>query len=244
MSPAFLRAGRRSAFLWFGCVALLASGCVTYRAHIRVTPDGKVDVFERAEALPGVMDSLHVDPRLAWTAFEATVEARGGKFTKDRPDTLKAAQGSYTLDSWNEFGQRGPAFKGIDEIERRMRAPNASSAEKDQYFFKDTELSYKVELTPPEGATVDSLALPWGEKATGVLEVEVPGSILSTNAPKRAGNVLSWPLAYGETLDVKVSYREWQWVSMVSVVLVVIFLGYLAIAGIKEFGQKGKKRPA
>ena len=244
MSPAMLRTGRRLALLASGCAALLASGCVTYRAHIRVIPDGMVEIFERADALPGVMDSLHVDPRLAWTAFQATVEARGGKFLKDRPDSLQGAQGSYMLDSWSEFGQRGPAFKGIDEIERRMRAPNVQSAEKDQYFFKDTELSYKVELTPPDGATVDSLALPWAEKATGVLEVEIPGSILSTNAPKRAGNVLSWPLAYGQTLDVKVSFREWQWVSMVSVILVAIFLGYLAMAGIKQLGQKGKKRPA
>jgi len=54
-----------------GGATILASGCVTYRAHIEVTPDGKVEMRERAEAMPGTMDSLHVDPRLAWTAFEA-----------------------------------------------------------------------------------------------------------------------------------------------------------------------------
>ena len=53
-----------------------------------------------------------------------------------------------------------------------------------------------------------------------------------------------WPLAYGDKVDVQVSYREWQWVSMVSVVLVAIFLGYLAFSGIKHLSRKGKARPA
>jgi hypothetical protein len=217
---------------------------VTYRAHIQVTPDGKVEVTERAEAMPGTMDTLHVDPRLAWTAFEATVGSRAGHFEKDRPDSLKGATGRYELDSWNELGQRGQAFKGIDEGERRLNAAQAGSEIKDQYFYKDTTLGYRVELSEPEGATVDSLALPYAQKATGDLELEVPGTILRTNAPKRQGNVLSYPLAYGTKLDVQVTYREWQWVSMVSVVLVAIFLGYLALSGIKHLARKGKKQPA
>jgi hypothetical protein len=227
-----------------GGAALLASGCVTYRAHIQVTPDGKVEMTERAEAMPGMMDTLHVDPRLAWTAFEATVGSRAGHFEKDRPDSLKGATGRYELDSWNELGQRGQAFKGLDEGERRLNAAQAGSEIKDQYFYKDTTLGYRVELSEPEGATVDSLALPYAEKATGELELEVPGTILKTNAPKRQGNVLSYALSYGQKLDVQVTYREWQWVSMVSVVLVAIFLGYLALSGLKHLARKGKKQPA
>ena len=169
---------------------LLASGCVTYRAHVQVTPDGKLEVTERAEAMPGTMDSLHVDPRLAWTAFEATVGSRAGSFEKDRPDSLKGATGRYELDSWNELGQRGQAFKGIDEGERRLNPAQAGLEVKDQYFYKDTTLGYRLELTEPANATVDSLALPYAQKATGVFEVEVPGTILKTNAPKRQGNLL------------------------------------------------------
>ena len=223
---------------------LLASGCVTYRAHVQVTPDGKLEMTERAEAMPGTMDSLHVDPRLAWTAFEATVGSRAGRFEKDRPDSLKGATGHYELDSWNELGQRGQAFKGIDEGEKRLNPAQAGQEIKDQYFYRDTMLGYRLELTEPSNATVDSLALPYAQKATGELEIEVPGTILKTNAPKRQGNLLTWPLAYGEKLDVQVSYREWQWVSMVSVVLVAIFLGYLALSGIKHLTRKGKTRPA
>jgi hypothetical protein len=244
MSPSNVRAGRSSILLAFGFAALIASGCVNYRAHIVVTPDGKLDITERSEVIPGMMDTLRVDPRLAWTAFQATVEGRGGRFTKDRPDTLKGATGHYELDSWAELGQRGQAFKSIDESERRLKAANAGSEIKDQYFYRDTNLGYTLELTEPEGATVDSVALPYAQKATGVVQVDVPGTILRTNAPQRQGNQLSWPLAYGEKLDIKVSYREWQWVSMVSVVLVAIFLGYLLIEGIKQLRRRGKPRPA
>lgn len=223
---------------------LLASGCVTYRAHVRVTPDGKLEMTERAEAMPGTMDSLRVDPRLAWTAFEATVESRAGHFEKDRPDSLKGATGRYELDSWGELGQRGQAFKGIDEGERRLNPAQAGNEVKDQYFYRDTSLGYRLELTEPEGATVDSIALPYAQKATGVLEIEVPGTILKTNAPKQQGNLLTYPLAYGQKVDVQVTYREWQWVSMVSVVLVAIFLGYLLFSGIKALANKKKKGPA
>ena len=223
---------------------LLASGCVNYHVHIQVTPEGKVEMTERAEAQPGVMDSLHVDPRLAWTAFEATVGSRAGKFEKDRPDSLKGATGRYELDGWAELGQRGQAFKSIDEGEKRTKPANVQTEVKDQYFYTDTSLGYKVELSAPETGTVDSLALPYAEKATGQLELEVPGTILETNAPKRQGNMLTWPLQYGETLDVKVKYREWQWVSMVSVLLVAIFLGYLLFAGIRTLARKGKQPKA
>jgi hypothetical protein len=244
MSPSNVRAGRNSILLAFGFAALLSTGCVTYKAHIVVTPDGKLNITERAEVMPGIMDSLHVDPRLAWTAFQATVEGRGGHFTKDRPDSLKGATGTYELDSWAELGQRGQAFKSISESEIRLKPANAGSEIVDQYFYRDTMLGYAVELIPPEGATVDSTALPYAEKATGTVEVDVPGTILTTNAPQRAGNHLTWPVAAGQKLDLKVKYREWQWVSMVSVVLVAIFLGYLTMEGIKQLRRRGKPRPA
>jgi hypothetical protein len=244
MSPAAVRFVRLPTLLGFGLAALLASGCVTYRAHVTVTPDGKVDITEHAEVAPGIMDSLHVEPRLAWSAFEATVEGRAGTFHKDSPDTLKGGTGTYELDSWAEFGQRGQAFKGIDEGEKRLKPANVQSEIKDQYFFKDTQLSFKQELTEPEGATVDSLALPYAQQATGTLELEVPGTIIKTNAPKRSGNTLTYPLAYGQSVDVQVSFREWQWVSMVSVLLVALFLGSLLLSGIKNFVARGKKRPA
>jgi len=246
MSPASVRSGRLTALLAFGLAALLASGCVNYRVHVKVTPDGKVDITERAEAAPGIMDSLHVEPRLAWSAFKATVEGRGGTFEKDSPDSLKGGAGTYELDSWAEFGQRGQAFKGIDEGEKRLHPANVQSEIKDQYFYKDTELSYKQELIEPEGATVDSVALPYAQQATGTLEIEVPGTIIKTNDPhwKRGSNKLTYPLAYGQTVDVQVLFREWEWVSMVSVLLVAIFLGSLLLSGIKNFAAKGKKRPA
>jgi hypothetical protein len=80
-------------------------------------------------------------------------------------------------------------------------------------------------------------------RATGELEIEVP---VRSSRPtrQRQGNLLTYPLAYGEKLDVQVTFREWQWVSMVSVVLVAIFLGYLALSGIKHLTRKGKARPA
>ena len=217
---------------------LLASGCVTYRAHIQVTPDGKVEMTEHAEAAPGMLDTLHVDPRLAWTAFGATVGSRAGRFVKDQPDTLKGATGTYELDSWNELGQRGQAFKSIDEGEKRLRPAQAGSQVKDQYFYKDTSLQYKQQLSEPDNATVDSLALPYAKGATGTLEIEVPGTILKSNAPKKEGNKLIYPLAYDSNLDVEITYREWQWVSMVSVVLVAIFLGYLLFSGLRALTRK------
>ncbi|MEP7028844.1 MAG: hypothetical protein ABI960_09645 [Candidatus Eisenbacteria bacterium] len=244
MSRVPARAGRLPALFAFALAAVAASGCVSYHVHIQVTPDGKVDVAERAEAMPGIMDSLHVEPRLAWSAFQATVEGRGGHFKKDRPDSLLGGTGTYELDSWAELGQRGQAFKSIDEGERRLRPANVQSEIKDQYFYKDTDLSYKVVLSEPDGATVDSLALPYAERATGTLELTVPGSIIKTNATQRNGNTLTYALGFGQTLDVQVAFREWQWVSMVSVLLVAIFLGSLALQGFKRFGQKGKKRPA
>jgi len=227
-----------------GGATLVASGCVKYRAHIEVTPDGKVEMRERAEAMPGTMDSLHVDPRLAWTAFEATVGSRAGTFKKDRPDSLAGATGKYELDSWNELGQRGQAFKGIDEGERRLNPAQAGSEVKDQYFYKDTSLAYKLELTEPSGVTVDSAAVGFLQAATGTFILDVPGTILKTNAKQRSGNTLTYPLAYGQSVDVDVTYRQWEWVAMVSVVLVFGFLAYLAMVGFKKFAQKGKKRTA
>ena len=73
----------------------------------------------------------------------------------------------------------------------------------------------------------------------------MPGTILEHNAPKKQGNVLTYPLAYGQTVDIKVVYREWQWVSMVSTVLVAIFLGSLSLSAMKNFGKKKKgQQPA
>src|SRR5947207_2375119 len=98
-----------------GVLALAASGCVTYRAHVQVLPDGGLDVIEQAELMPGVADTLHVMRRLAWTAFQATTESRGGKFTRSNPDTnviSPSVTAHYPLDDWTEFGQRGQAFKG------------------------------------------------------------------------------------------------------------------------------------
>jgi hypothetical protein len=239
--PAARSFGRTSLALVFGLAALAATGCVTYRAQIHVLPEGDLEVSEHAEMLPGVADSLHIEPRLAWTAFQATVESRGGKFTKD---DLKSADGTYPMDSWAEFGQRGQAFKGIDEIERRGRPANAQFEVKDQYFYKDTSLAYKLELTEPSGVTVDSAAVGFLQAATGTFILDVPGTILKTNAKQRSGNTLTYPLAYGQSVDVDVTYRQWEWVAMVSVVLVFGFLAYLAMVGFKKFAQKGKKRTA
>lgn len=218
-----------------------ATGCVRYNAHVTVGPNGEVHVRERAELLPGVADSMRLDPKMAWTAFEAATQARGGRFTKDRPDSLKGASAEYPLDSWSELGQRGQAFKGIDEIERRTRPANVGYEVKDQYFFTITTLSYNHQLSEPQGAAVDSLWAPWVQQATGEVTFEVPGQILETNAPKRAGNQLTYPLAYGQTLEVEVSYKQMQWVAIVSVVLVGIFLLYLLFAGLKAMGARKKK---
>jgi hypothetical protein len=218
---------------------LLLSGCVTYRAHVTVEPGSGLEIRERAELLPGVAESLKVVPRLSWSAFQATVIGRGGRFTKDAADSIRAAEGTYPLDDWAEFGTRGQAFKGIDEIERRTRPANAQSEVKDQYFYRDTELSYKLELSEPSGVDIDSTALPFLEQASGVFEVEVPGTILATNSTTRNGNTVSWPLAYGQTVDATVKYRTYEWVAMVSVVLVAIFLIYV----IKElFGALRRRK--
>ncbi len=225
-----------------GLLTLLGSGCVTYRAHLEVSPNGELEVTERAELMPGVAESLRVDPKFAWTAFEATVQVRGGRFAKD--PGLAWAEGSYSFDDWGDFGQRGQAFKGIDEIERRTRPPNVGSEVKDQYFYRDTSLGYKAELREPSGATVDSVAAPLLSEASGELVLDVPGQILSTNAPTRNGNTLSWPLRYGETVEVAVTYRQFEWVAMVSVILVAIFLGYLLFNGIKAFRARGARKPA
>ena len=61
------------------------------------------------------------------------------------------------------------------------------------------------------------------------------------NAPKRAGNQLTYPLTYGETVEVEVSYKQMQWVAVVSVVLVGIFLLYLLFAGVKALATRGRK---
>ena len=224
-----------------GTVALLLSGCVTYRAHIQVEPDGRLDIKERAEMLPGVAESLHVEPKLSWTAFQAAVLTRGGRFTKDANDSLRAAEGSYSLDDWAEFGQRGQAFKGVDEIERRTRPANAQIEVKDQYFYRDTQLSYKVELSEPSGVEPDSVALPYLQAGSGVLEMEVPGTVLTSNAKDPKAKVLAWDLKYGQSVDATVTYRTYEWVAMVSVVLVAIFLIYV----IKElFGALRRRKQA
>ena len=217
-----------------------ASGCVRYNAHVNVGPNGEVHVRERAEMMPGVADSMRLEPKLVWTAFQAAVEARGGRFTKDRPDSLKGASGEYELDEWAELGQRGQAFKGIDEIERRTKPAQVGYEVKDQYFFTITKLAMNLELAEPTGAQVDSVWAPWVQQAGGEVTFEVPGEILSTNATQRAGNKLTYPLAYGQTLDVEVEYKQMQWVAVVSVVLVGIFLLYLLFAGLKAMGSRNK----
>ena len=220
---------------------IAATGCVRYNAHIKVAPNGAVHVRERAELMPGVVDSLKLDPKLAWTAFEAAVQSRGGRFAKDRPDSLTGSTGEYELDSWSELGQRGQAFKGIDEIERRTRPANAQLEVKDQYFFTITTLSYELELSEPSGTQIDSVLAPYVQQATGEVTIEVPGEIMKTNAPKRAGNQLTYPLAYGQTVEIEVQYSQMQWVAVVSVVLVAIFLLYLVFAGIKARASRGRK---
>ena len=228
-----------------GLFLLASAGCVSYRAHVTVEPDGKIHVEERAEMLPGLADSMHLEPKLVWTAFEATTQSRGGTFTKDRPDSIKGATAGYPLDSWAELGQRGQAFKGVDEIERRARPANVQSELVDQYFFTVTKLSYELELSEPSGAQVDSAYAPWLAQARGELQLTVPGTIDSTNAPTRNGNTLSWPLAYGQTLEVEVTYRQVQWVAIVSVILVAIFLVSLLMSGLKAMQARGKaKSPA
>jgi hypothetical protein len=226
-----------------GFFLFAATGCVSYRTHVKVEPNGELHIVERVEIQPGVVDSMGLDPKLAWTAFESTTLSRGGTFAKDRPDSLKGATAEYPLDNWTELGQRGQAFKGIDEIERRTRPANVQSELKDQYFWTVTTLKYELEISEPSGAQVDSAWAPWLTQATGTLEVEVPGTIEATNAPTRSGNLLSYPLAYGQTVEVEVTYRQMQWVAVVSVILVAIFLGYLALAGLKAM-QARKKPPA
>ena len=236
---------RSLAALLGGFLVLATTGCVTYRAHVTVAPHGELHVVERAEMLPGVADSMRLDPKLVWTAFEATTQSRGGTFAKDRPDSLKGATSTYPLDEWAELGMRGQAFKGVDEIERRTRPANVQSEVKDQYFFTQTTLNYKLEMTEPSGATVDSAWLAWMPQAKGELVLTVPGQILSTNAPTKSGNTLTWPLAYGQEVEAEVTYQQIQWVAIVSVILVAIFLVYLLISGLRAMGAKKKaKKPA
>jgi len=223
-----------------GVLLLVASGCVNYKVHVEVAPNGEVHVEERAELQPGVADSVHLDPKLAWTAFEATTQARGGTFAKDRPDSLVGATARYPLDGWQELGVRGQAFKGFDEIERRTRPANVQSEVKDQYFFTVTKLAYNLEMTEPQGVSVDSVQLAMLPAAKGELTVTVPGTILSSNAPTKNGNTLTWPLAYGQEIEVEVEYQQIQWVAIVSVVLVAIFLVYLLISGLRAMGAKKK----
>lgn len=234
---------RPFATLLGGILVLAATGCVSYRAHVTVDPNGKLEVEERAELLPGVADSVHLEPKLAWTAFEATTQARGGTFQKDRPDSLTGATSKYPMDEWAELGARGQAFKGFDEIERRTRPANVQSELRDQYFFTETTLNYKLELTEPSGATVDSAMLAMMPLAKGEFLLTVPGQILKTNAPTKNGNTLSWPLAYGQELEAEVTYRQVQWVAIVSVILVGIFLVYLLIGGLRAMAEKKKAAP-
>jgi hypothetical protein len=226
----------------------LAAGCVTYRAHVRVTPDGGLDVTEQADLMPGAAESLHVERRLAWTAFQAATESRGGKFTRTPADTNVIATtvvGHYPLDDWTEFGQRGQAFKGIDEIEHRTVPPAAAINVTDQYFYRDTKLNYHIELKEPSTATIDSLAVPWVNKATGKFEIEVPGQILSSSKDgTKSGNTVTYDLAYGKTVDVEVIYRQFEWVPVVSVILVAIFLGYLARAGLIALRARNAMKPS
>ena len=135
-----------------GCLALAATGCVSYRAHVTVDPVGKLEVEERAELLPGVADSVHLDPKLAWTAFEATTQARGGTFAKDRPDSLKGATARYEMDEWAELGARGQAFKGFDEIERRTR-PICSCR------LLLGSITYCLDTTPDAAAQAEAMAI-------------------------------------------------------------------------------------
>jgi hypothetical protein len=114
----------------------------------------------------------------------------------------------------------------------------------DQYFYKDTELTYHVALREPSGVDIDSVAVPFVNAATGSFELEVPGQLLKSNAPQKNGNVMTWPLAYGGTLDVDVTFRQFEWVPVVSVILVLVFLVYLSLAGIKSLGQRGKSKAA
>ena len=231
---------RPLAALLGGFLVLAATGCVSYRVHVNVLPTGELHIEERAEMLPGVADSMHLEPKLVWTAFEATTQARGGTFAKDRPDSLKGATSTYPLDEWHELGIRGQAFKGLDEIERRTRPANVQSELEDQYFFTRTTLAYNLEMTEPSGATVDSSWLAWMPQAQGEFVLTVPGTILKTNAPTKNGNTLTWPLAYGQEIAAEVSYQQVQWVAIVSVILVAIFLGYLLFSGLRAMGAKKK----
>jgi hypothetical protein len=236
-----LTARRPLVALLGGFLVLAATGCVSYRAHVTVDPMGKLEVEERAELLPGVADSVRLDPKLAWTAFEATTQARGGTFAKDSPDSLAGATSRYPMDEWAELGARGQAFKGFDEIERRTRPANVQRELKDQYFFTVTTLNYNLELTEPSGATVDSAMLAMMPLAKGEFLLTVPGQILKTNAPTKNGNTLSWPLAYGQEIEAEVTYRQVQWVAIVSVILVAGFLLYLVFGGLRAMGAKKKK---
>lgn len=241
MSRLPIRRGRVSALALTGLLAVLLAGCVNYQVHIQVRPDGSLDVTEKAEAQPGVSEAMGVRDSLAWTSFRALTEGRGGKFAHDG---LTSATSHYLLDDWTDFGQRGPAFKGLDDIERRTKPASVQSEVKDQYFFRDVSLQYKVELSEPSGVTVDSVAASYLPAAKGELTVDVPGQVLKTNAPQRRGSTLVWPFAYSGTLDMQVTYRRFEWTSVVSTILVAIFLGYLGRGAIGRARSKKAKAKA
>ena len=53
--------------------------------------------------------------------------------------------------------------------------------------------------------------------------------------------MLTWDLKYGQSVDASVTYRTYEWVAMVSVVLVAVFLIYV----IKElFGALRRRKQA
>jgi len=239
MTRSPIRRGRATASAVAAAALFLAAGCVRYNAHIHVEPDGRLDVTEKAELLPSARSVLPLHPELAWTSFQASTLVRGGRFQKDHPDSLAGATAHYSLDDWAELGQRGPAFRSFDEVERRISPPNVHYEVKDQYFYKDTTLEYGLKLTEPSGVTVDSVVAPVLHQATGELTVEVPGTVLKADSTAvRKGRVLTWKMAYGGDLDASVTYRHYEWVPMVSVVLVILFLGFLAVNGLRGLRRR------
>ena len=112
----------------------------------------------------------------------------------------------------------------------------------DQYFYRDTQLPYRGELSEPSGVDADSVALPFLQAATGVFEMEVPGTVLTSNAKDPKAKVLSWDLRYGESVDATVTYRTYEWVAMVSVILVLIFLVYALKEGLGALRRRKQAR--
>ena len=65
--------------------------------------------------------------------------------------------------------------------------------------------------------------------------------MLTSNAKDPKAKVLTWDLKYGQSVDASVTYRTYEWVAMVSVVLVAVFLIYV----IKElFGALRRRKQA